>query len=490
MPSTGAHPDFAAVRQEFDLPAGFPPEVLAEAETAAAGATAPDPDRIDATGIELVTIDPPGSKDLDQALGILRRGTGFRVHYAIADLGAVVVPGGALDAEVRRRGQTLYLPDGSVPLHPPVISEQAASLLPDGPRRAVLWTIDLDADGAVVATEVQRAVVASRARLDYAGVQADVEAGRLHPAIEALPDVGRLRRAVAVARGAIELELPEQEVVPDGAGGWTVQVRTRLAAEDWNAEISLLTGTVAADMMLRAGVGLLRTLPAPDADAVTGLRRTAQRLGIAWPAGASAAQVLAGLRDADDGAASAPVLALRRAATSLLRGAGYAAFGGGTAPPLDPGHGGIGAPYAHVTAPLRRLVDRFGIEVCLAVAAGEQPASWLAEALPQLPELMAASDALAGKVERACLDRTEAALLSGRVGESFEVIVLRGDGGEESGEVYLPEPAAIAKCTGAPTAGITVTARLVEADPVTGRVLFAAGEPAEPAAEPAAPADR
>jgi exoribonuclease R len=274
-----------------------------------------------------------------------------------------------------------------------------------------------------------------------------------------------------VARGAIELELPEQEVVPAGDGGWTVQVRTRLPVEDWNAEISLLTGTVAADMMLRAGVGVLRTLPMPDAEAVAGLRRTAERLGIDWPHGASAAQVLADLPDD----ASAPVLALRRAATTLLRGAGYVAFGAGVPPPLDPGHGGIGAPYAHVTAPLRRLVDRFGTEVCLAIAAGAEPAPWLAEALPTLPELMGASDSLAGKVERACLDRTEAARLAGRVGETFAVIVLRASGPDgEPGEVYLPDPAVIAKCVGAPTAGVTVPVRLTEADPATGRVSFTA----------------
>ncbi len=484
MPSTGDQPDFAAVRQEFDLPTGFPPEVLAEAEAAAAGGSSADQGRLDATGIELVTIDPPGSKDLDQAVGIERRGSsggraGFRVHYAIADLAAVVAPGGALDAEVRRRGQTIYLPDGSVPLHPPVLSEQASSLLPDGPRRAVLWTIDLDADGAVTASEVRRAMVASRARLDYAGVQAVIDgaasqngAGELHPAIAALPEVGRLRRAAAVARGAIELELPEQEVVPDGDGGWTVQVRTRLPVEDWNAEISLLTGTVAADMMLRAGFGVLRTLPTPDAEAVAGLRRTAKRLGIDWPHGASAAQVLADLPDD----ASPPVLALRRAATTLLRGAGYVAFGAGVAPPIDPGHGGIGAPYAHVTAPLRRLVDRFGTEVCLAIAAGAEPAPWLAEGLPRVPELMGTSDSLAGKVERACLDRTEAARLVGRIGETFDVIVLRASGPDgEPGEVYLPDPAVIAKCAGAPTAGVTVSVRLTEADPVTGRVSFTAG---------------
>ena len=473
-------PDFAAVRAEFALPTAFPAPVVAEAADAATRAALDSnlvgDGRIDATDVELVTIDPPGSKDLDQALGITRRGDGFRVHYAIADLGAVVTPGGALDTEVRRRGQTLYLPDGSVPLHPPVLSEGASSLLPDGPRPAVLWTIDLDAAGERIAVDVHRASVRSRARLDYAGVQADCDAGRPHPAIALLPELGALRRALAVARGAIELELPEQEVVPDGAGGWTTRIRQRPPVEAWNAEMSLLTGTAAASLMLEAGVGVLRTLPAPEPSAVEQLRRTAATLGIAWPDGATAAQVLSGLPH-DSG----PALALRRAASALLRGAGYAAFdrAAGTAPPADPGHGGIGAPYAHVTAPLRRLVDRFATEVCLAVTAGIALPEWLTVALPTLPSLMAESDALAGKVVRACVDRTEAALLATQVGSEYEAVVLRasGSGGEdhsEPGEVFVADPPVLARCTGVPRAGDVVRVRLVEADPTTGRIVFRA----------------
>jgi exoribonuclease R len=464
-----ARPDFAAVRAEFDLPASFPPDVLAEAsavEPVTAG-----PDRVDATDVELVTIDPPGSKDLDQAVGVARTGRGFVVHYAIADLGAVVEPGGALDAEVRRRGQTLYLPDGSIPLHPPVLSEGAASLLPDGDRPAVLWRITLDESGEARDVEIRRAMVRSRAQLDYAGVQADVDAARpLHVALAALPELGPLRRALAVRRGALELELPEQEVVRSG-DGWTVEVRRRSAVEDWNAEISLLTGMCAARMMLDAGVGLLRTLPVPDPADVAALRRTALGLGVTWPEGATPAEVLAGLRSTAPGDGSAPALALRRAATSLLRGAGYSWFGPGQAPPEDPGHGGIGAPYAHVTAPLRRLGDRFGSELCLAIAAGEDPAPWLLDALPTLPGLLSASEARAGQVERACMDRTEAGLLADRVGEEVEVIVLRA----EPGEVYLPEPPVMARCDGALKAGETVGVRLVEADPATGHVRFSAG---------------
>lgn len=459
-------PDFAKVRAEFELPDGFPAAALAEA-MAAAAAVAAGP-RDDATDIELVTIDPPGSRDLDQAVGVARSGDGFRVHYAIADVAAAVVPDGALDTETRRRGQTVYLPDGNVPLHPTVLSEGAASLLPDGPRPAVLWTFDLDAAGEPQRFDVRRATVRSRAQLTYEGVQADLNAGAAHPAIAALPELGPLRRAAAVRRGAVELELPEQEVVRAG-DGWSVRVRRKLDVEAWNAEISLLTGMTAARMMLAAGTGLLRVLPAPEPDAVAELRATARGLGVPWPDGATPAEVLSTLpRD------TPAALAVRRAATSLLRGAGYAAFGPGAPPPDEPGHGGIGAPYAHVTAPLRRLADRFGTEVCLAFAAGTQPAGWLRAALAQLPAIMSESDTRTNAVARACVDRTEAALVAGRVGEQFDAIALRSAASAaDNGEVYVPEPPILARCAGPLAAGETVAVRLVAADPGTGKIEFA-----------------
>jgi exoribonuclease R len=228
----------------------------------------------------------------------------------------------------------------------------------------------------------------------------------------------------------------------------------------------------AARMMLDAGVGVLRTLPVPDTGSREAFRRAVHELGFTWPEGVSIAELLAGL-PADDHAA----LAVRRAATTLLRGAGYAAFDRPAGLPLpgDHGHGGIGAPYAHVTAPLRRLVDRFGTELCLAVAAGEDLPDWLRAALPALPEIMAASDSTAGKVDRACVDRTEAALLAGRVGEEFDGVVLRPGGPEgEPGEVYVPDPPVLARCTGSLKPGSVVRVRLQATDATTGRMEFTA----------------
>ncbi|MFD6063331.1 RNB domain-containing ribonuclease [Rhodococcus wratislaviensis] len=445
--------DFGTVRTEFHLPEGYPPAAVAQARAASDRYAS---ERENRTDLAFVTIDPPDSLDLDQALHLERTHDGFVLHYAIADVGAVVEPGGVLDVETRKRGQTFYLPDGKVPLHPKELSEGSASLLPDEDRPAVVWRIELDESATPLSCTVSRATVRSVARLDYAGVQADSEVGRLHPSIASLPEFGRLRTAAAVARGAIELRLPEQEVVPDG-DGWRVDLAPRTEADDWNAEVSLLTGMCAAAMMLDAKVGLLRTLPPAGPDAVEALRRTASALGIDWPENVGVGELLARL---DPNSAS--TLVLMTEAPSLLRGADYAAFDG--ALPELTAHAAIGAPYAHVTAPLRRLSDRYSTEVCLAVTAGTPVPSWVRDALGSMPEIMVGSDSLASKIDRACIDLTEATVLADRVGETFDATVLRSRNGKRTADVFVPSVSVMAKCVGDPAEGEQVKVRLVSAD--------------------------
>ncbi|HST66634.1 MAG TPA: RNB domain-containing ribonuclease [Mycobacteriales bacterium] len=454
---------FDSVRAELEVPAEFPADVLAEA---AAAAGAPVLPAEDATDIPFVTVDPPGSRDLDQALHLAALPAGgFRVSYAIADVAAYVRPGGAVDAEARKRTQTLYSPDLRTPLHPSVLGEAAASLLPGQLRPAVLWRIDLDAAGEVTAVDVRRALVRSRAQLDYPGLQAAVDAGDPPEPVAALAAVGELRLALAAARHATELDVPEQEVVPGAGGGWTVEFRRQLPAERWNAQISLLTGACAARLMLDGGVGLLRTLPAPRPADVAALRRLAPALGVPWPDGAEPGDVISAL----DGATPGQAAFLEHAAV-LLRGAAYTPFDG--TPPADPLHHAVGMPYAHVTAPIRRLVDRFGSEVCLALAAGAPVPDWARAALPELPALMTGGGRLAGSLDRAVVDATEAWLLAGQEGRDFPAVVL--DAGKDKGTVVLAEPAVRATCTGADLpVGETVTARLEVADQDKRLVRFA-----------------
>ncbi|GAA3526405.1 RNB domain-containing ribonuclease [Aeromicrobium panaciterrae] len=467
------HHDFEGVRAEFELPPAadtdrFPAGVLAEAATIADAARA---DLEDATAIPFVTIDPPGAKDLDQAMFLERSGDGFTVHYAIADLGAVIPPNGAVDTEARRRGQTIYLPDGRVPLHPPILSEGALSLLADQVRGAAVWTIEVGANGELGEVSVRRALVKSVAQLDYDGVQKSFDAGSPHSSLEPLADLGRLRQQVRVDRGAIELALPEQEVyrvprkreVPPG-DDWRVAMRVRTEVDGWNAEVSLLTGMAAAQLMLREEVGLLRTLPPADERATRSFLATAKTLGVTVPEGATPAHVLLALDTSRPAS-----LALMTEATRLLRGAGYEAFDGSRPVLVD--HAGVGGPYAHVTAPLRRLADRFGTEVCLAICEGRAVPEWVREALPTLPEIMRTTDQLAHKVDRTCIDQAEVWSLAKRVGESFTAVVTHVD--QSGAEVVLYEPPVIARCTGrGMREGAEIAVRLATVDERRREVAF------------------
>src|SRR5262245_33569823 len=272
--------DFSALRRELKLPTQFSLAAQREADNVAArGPAAPSTDHTD---IAFVTLDPPASMDLDQAMCLQRRGDGFRVWYAIADVSAFVAPDGALVDDTWARGQTVYLPDGRVPLHPTVLSEGAASLLPGETRPAVVWTIDLDSAAATVAVRVARALIRSRAKLGYSRTQADAETGRLPEPIALLPEIGRLLLERGLARGAINLPMPAQEVERVD-GGWELVLRAPEPIEEYNAQISLLTGMAAADIMIEGKVGLLRTMPRPTPEAIAKLRVAAASLGIAWP---------------------------------------------------------------------------------------------------------------------------------------------------------------------------------------------------------------
>jgi exoribonuclease R len=454
----------ASIRQALRLPDAFPAEVEAAARDAVAKVKLPDLDRTD---IPFVTIDPPGSMDLDQALHVERVGDGHRVHYAIADVAAFVEPGGAIDVEAHRRGETLYGIGSTIPLHPRALSEGATSLLPDQLRPALLWTIDLDATGEGTSVTVQRAQVKSRRRCDYASVQKDLDAGRADPMWAVLREIGERRKARARKLGAISLPLPEQEATRID-GHWTLAYRARRAVEDWNEQISLLTGMAAAHLMMRGGIGILRTLPQPDPEAIRQLHVTAASLRLAWPEDRAYPAFIDALDPADPAQ-----VAMLVACTRVLRGAGYTAFDGAT--PAQPMQSALAAEYTHATAPLRRLVDRYAGEACVALCAGRPVPEWVLAKLDALPETMRRADHTAGQFEHATTDLLEAVVLAPRIGESFPAIVTsREDHDMHAGTVMIAEPAAETRIDAGRELplGQRVTVRLVEADPATRRVRF------------------
>ncbi|WP_394162409.1 RNB domain-containing ribonuclease [Galactobacter valiniphilus] len=468
------------------LSADYPPAAVAEAEAAVSAYALPE---LDLLGIPFVTIDPEGSTDLDQALWIEDEGTGWRVHYAIADVPGFVPVGTELDAETRRRGETAYLPQGRIPLHPEVISEGAGSLLEGQERGAYVWELLVAADGASTLVSLRHARVRSREQLSYPEAQRRLEAGdalmlRLHA-------FGEARRADEARRGGANLGLPEQEIVPAEGGGYRLRSRVPLPIEEDNAQVSLLTGITAAAVMLEAGVGLLRTMPAPDPEAERRFRQVTARLGHPWEQGQGYGAYLRTLDVSDP-----RQLAIMHAAGGLFRGAGYTAFDG--VDPAQPQQAAVAAPYAHVTAPLRRLVDRFGLVLCHAHVNAAPIPAWVREALPTLPEAMKAAGSAVNSAERRSLDIVEAFLLQGREGERFEAVVTEGRlpspaasapqapqgtpaaGPRSTGsvKVTLLDPPVEARAEGVAESGSLVTLELVSADIASATIRLRVVDPA------------
>ncbi|MET0525826.1 MAG: RNB domain-containing ribonuclease, partial [Nocardioides sp.] len=408
-----------------------------------------------------------GAMDLDQAMHLEADGDGYVVHYAIADVMAFLQPGDPVDEEAHRRGESLYGADSKIPLHPKVLSEGAASLLPDQERPAFVWTIRLDATGETVEATVERARVRSRQRLDYESVQRELNRAPAGSTLALLEVVGKLRIAKEAERGGVSLPMPAQEIdVQDER--WTLEYREMLPVESWNAQISLLTGFAAASIMVKGQVGILRTLPPAPEYAVTKLRRTARALGIDWPAGQGHADFIRSL-DASHPAEAAMVVAC----TSLLRGAGYAAFDGHV--PEQPLHAALASTYAHVTAPLRRLVDRYTGEVCVALCAEQPVPDWVLAALPSLPKTMQQSGGRARGYENAVFDLVEAGLLAHRVGEEFDAVVVSVDEKDPAhGVVMLKDPGVEAPVVGSTRLplGSDVRVTLAAADVATRKVEF------------------
>jgi exoribonuclease R len=434
----------ALIRQQYRLPVDYPSDAEAEATEAARRSL---DEHADATSVPFVTLDPASSRDLDQAFAIEEAGSDLLLHYAIADIGWFVVPDGAIDREAWARGTSYYLPDGKVPLYPPVLSEGAASLLPDGERPAIIFTVGVDPAGEARLDGVRRARIRSRAKLAYETVREDDLPGGFSELTDRI-------EAAEQARGAARVEPPEQEVVR-ADGLFRLQLRLQTWAEKRNAALSLATNLAVAAALLNAKTGLFRTMDEPQEWAVRRLRHTAKAIGLEWPKAESLQQLERRL-DAAKPADAAMMLAIRRASQT----AAYQPFRAG----VLPWHSAVAAPYAHSTAPLRRLADRH-------VASGRTVPEHIQRAFETLPDVMQKADALSGQIAHAVIDLAETVTLQGDEGRHFAAVVTDVD--ERGARIQLCSPAVVAriKANGLKP-GDELMVRLDSADPETRSVRF------------------
>ena len=441
----------AAIRGQFKVPGTFPPEVDAAAAAAAQRAPSEHKDR---TGEAFVTLDPATSTDLDQAFTIEASGSDLLLHYAIADVAWFVADGDPLDTEAWKRGETLYLPDGKAGLYPRVLSEGAASLLPDGPRPAVVFTTRVAPDGSVKLEGAERAIIKSRAKLAYeTATEAQLPAG--------FANLSQRITTAEAARGAARVDPPEQELEADG-GRFKLVLRPQSLSEQRNAALSLATNLAVADALYAAKTGLFRVMAGPDERAIARLRHIAGALRLDW-ADALSLKAFEQTLDPHQPDAAAFMLAIRRAGN----GASYVPYQEG----VKPWHAAMAATYCHMTAPLRRLADRYVVRAALAVANAQPVPDEVTAAFARLGPVMGKADARANQIDRAVIDLAEAATLSGREGESFSAVITDVD--EIGARMQLCDLPVVARVTAhSVTPGDKLTVRLVAADPVKRQISF------------------
>jgi exoribonuclease R len=398
--------------------------------------------RRDVTQIEFVTLDPAASTDLDQAFAVHRDGEMMVLLYAIADIGAFVPRGGLVEAQAFERGVTVYCPDGSVPLYPRILSKDRASLLPDGPRPAILLTVQVDPAGISRLQRVERATVLSRAKLAYEHVTDD----------DLSADTLELAKRIAAAelrRGAFRVDRAEQEVVIDSAapGGVRLEFSPKRLSEQRNAALSLATNLAVASHFLSSGLGLFRVMDEPDASELKHLRNQALALKIPW-AETESLHSLVGRLEVDN----LKHVEFCQAIRHVGGGASYLQYPVPYLSPEEqkknahqiakPWHAAVAASYAHATAPMRRLADRYVLDLLVAQFAEDAEAvQALIPILAQLPPIMETAERRASAVSRESIDLIESLMLRPLIGRELVGTII--DMSPGSWQVQIQAPAVV-----------------------------------------------
>lgn len=482
------------------IPHTFPQEAIEEAQRATE-LTLSEEKREDLRHVPIIAIDPADARDHDDAIWAEPDGKGgFNALIAIADVSYYVRPGGALDREARKRGNSVYFPDRVVPMLPEVLSADVCSLREGEDRAAMACHIHVSAEGKVTNWRFARAIVRIHHNIAYEDAQAAVDDDGTPEYLQNLWDCWRALEKARHARDPLELEIPERRVVLNEEGQIDeIAVRERLDAH-----------RVVEDFMIAANVAAAKALEAKTAPVVYRIHEPPSReklIALRDYLATMDRQIALGqvitpslfnrmLKDVSDEAEKVQVM------EAVLRSQAQAYYG-----PANAGHFGLSlASYAHFTSPIRRysdllvhraLVDAYGLEqpkpkVSLPEGTGLSDRD--RQNLQQITDAISLTERRAMEAERDTIDRYVASWLSHRVGEIFDtritgvqsfgffatIMGLGGDGlvpvstlgrehfryeeaaqalvGEESGTRY--------------SSGDRLKLKLAESNPLTGALKF------------------
>jgi ribonuclease R len=387
-------------------------------------------DREDLRNLDLVTIDPETARDHDDAIWVERRDDGFKLVVAIADVSHYVTEGSAMDREAATRGTSVYLPDRAIPMLPPELSTNLASLLPNRDRLCMAVEMHIDDKGHVMSHRIFEGAMRSHGKLSYEGVARALgltKHGPHQPAAEKrvrtlkiLLDLSKRLRQRRIKRGALDFDLPETKVVLDDNGEPKRIVQSRKDPGIRQAyriveDMMLVTNeTVASHLKRHSAPGVFRVHGKPDPERISTFCQVANSFGyqLEEEAAATPKQLARFLRRIE-GTSEAPLLRYL-----LLRAMQQAVYD------TDPtaGHFALAAKdYLHFTSPIRRYPDLVVHRIIRSMIRGEHLDA--ATVRPRLQRFAAQASEAERRgmiVERDVADVYRAIYMQDRVGEEFD----------------------------------------------------------------------
>ncbi len=486
---------------ENDIPIAFPPD--AEDQARRAGPAMLD-GRVDLRDIPLVTIDDADARDFDDAVWAEpdadpENDGGWHLLVAIADVAWYVRPGDALDRSAGERGNSVYFPDRVAPMLPEALSNGWCSLNPGEDRPCIATHLWVDRNGRLLRHQFVRAMMRSAARLTYDQVQraidgddgTDDEAPPPAGVIAPLDGAYRVLRTAREARGTIDLDLPERRIdfAADGAVA-SIGLRRALDSHRLIEEFMIAANVAAAETLRAPGRGgIFRVHDSPAPEKLDELREILATLDIRLARGeAVRPRLFRGIVERVRGTPLVPIVE-----NAVLRSQAQAVYS-----PRDTGHFGLALrSYAHFTSPIRRYSD---LEVHRALIAalglGDDGAAGGDEAaLEAVAEHVSMTERRAARAERDAADRLCAEYLADRRDAEFDGrivdatrsgIFVRLDETGASGLLPLSQAGDERFRFDAQRRGFvgthsrqwlrvgdSIRLRLIEADRMTGRLVFA-----------------
>jgi ribonuclease R len=415
--------DTATVIHEFGLPGPFPEAALLDARAQAERFDESIPDgRRDLADRVIVTIDPVDARDFDDAISLERVERGhWLLGVHIADVSHFVRDGSPLDQEARTRGTSVYLPDRVIPMIPEIVSNNLASLQPGKIRYARTCWIEFTPDGVPVHSAVESTAIKSRRRFTYEEVDlflGDPETPAVEMPAEVRALLGRMRdlarilRARRMARGSLQLEMPEVKIDLDRDGRVSgAHVVENTESHQIIEEFMLAANEAVASALAVAGAGFLRRIhPAPDPRKLRQLTEFVSELGFEVDSLESRFE-LQRLLDMARGKPEEHAVHY-----AVLRSLSRAAYG-----PQEDGHYALASDcYCHFTSPIRRYPDLTIHRALEALAKGRRPP---ADGLVQLGAECSDLERRAESAERELVKLKLLHFLEGKVGEEMDAVI-------------------------------------------------------------------